>query len=84
MSRRQQQVHEIEKDIRKKCQQQETRRCLQAWRSVIQRKHEARSFHEGYLVRRMFNVWSSRARRQLREKQLEKMEKVDITCFRCR
>lgn len=76
LCRRQWQVHQIEKNIKKKCQQTQTQRCLQAWRSVIQRKHESRKFHEDHLVRRMFNHWNTRARRQLRSKKLERMEKV--------
>ena len=74
--RRQCKVHQIEMDIKKKGEQIQTLRYLQAWWSVIQRKHASKNFHEGHLVRRTFNYWNTRARRQLHSKQLEQMEQV--------
>ncbi|XP_052821299.1 uncharacterized protein LOC128246851 isoform X2 [Mya arenaria] len=76
--RRQYEAHQVEKRVRQTCEQRQMSRCLHAWHHVIRRKHQVKHFHDTNLVRRKFTYWSTLARRQVREKQMQKMERETV------
>ncbi|ESO99393.1 hypothetical protein LOTGIDRAFT_231057 [Lottia gigantea] len=66
--RRQNKVHEIEKDIERNRQRKFSHKCLREWRDIVKRKQSANLFYEQHLQSYLFNYWKSRTKRQIEEK----------------
>ncbi|KAL4221576.1 hypothetical protein ACF0H5_019833 [Mactra antiquata] len=72
--KRQYAIQQIQKEHSKKIVNRQAKNSLQAWYSVIQRKHKAQQFRNKHLVKSTFYHWNTLALRQVREKRLHKVE----------
>ncbi|KAK6176846.1 hypothetical protein SNE40_015071 [Patella caerulea] len=68
MWKRQYEICQLEKQIKKVRMEKLTHVCLTEWRNIIKRKQIADKFHKDYLQRCLFEYWKSRTTTQIHDR----------------